>query len=80
MRRPGMTARHGMMRRLALAVGVVLVLVLAIFSHGQPAALTLSGFGDRLRAAGANVVTGGETQQPFFSPTGRFLNVYGDDV
>ena len=56
------------------------MLALALVGYGQLAALTTSGLADRLRAAGANVVIGGEVQQPFFSPTGRFLNVNGDDV
>jgi hypothetical protein len=75
-----MTAHRGMPRRLGLAIGVALVLLFALFSYGQLTAPTTSGLTDRLRAAGASVAIGGEVRQPFFSPTGRFLNVNGEDV
>ena len=33
-----------------------------------------------LRAAGATVKPGGEVDQPFFSVTGKMINVHGEDV
>lgn len=48
--------------------------------QGGLASGSVEDLAERLRAAGASVVEGGEVNQPFFSVQGRVLRVNGQDV
>lgn len=74
--RPRFGARHALL----LAVAAALLLALAAFGYTQASALTTDRLAAHLRAAGATVAAGGDVQQPFFSPTGHFLTIDGEQV
>jgi hypothetical protein len=71
-----------MKRRTLVLASIIVALVLGggLLVYSQLSALSYTALIERLRGAGAAVTPAGEVQQPFFSVTGKMLEVNGEDV